>query len=124
MPREMGMTETETTREQVLETALLYYARGCDAVETPEAAGRGDIDMATSCENWNEDAGDKARSALATPPDTERAALVEALRELADATRMMLAEIDTCGHEVDPAYRGSLHDAHEKARAALSRAKP
>ena len=42
-----------------------------------------------------------------------------ALRELANAAQLMLAEIDTCGHPIDPAYRLTLYDAHAAARAAL-----
>ena len=48
-----------------LRRALEFYARGCNVTRTIEAAERGDIDMARAVENFNEDAGDVARMALA-----------------------------------------------------------
>lgn len=49
---------------------------------------------------------------------------VRALAELVDAAALMLCEIDTCGHPVDPAYRATLHDAWTKGQAALASAPP
>ncbi|MDR0257765.1 MAG: hypothetical protein LBI83_18705 [Stenotrophomonas maltophilia] len=42
------------------------------------------------------------------------------LAKLVGAAGLMLAEIDTCGHEVDPAYRRTLYEAWEEGKAALS----
>lgn len=42
------------------------------------------------------------------------------LAKLVGAAGLMLAEIDTCGHEVDPAYRHTLYEAWEEGKAALS----
>ena len=42
------------------------------------------------------------------------------LAKLVGAAGLMLAEIDTCGHEVDPAYRRNLYEAWEEGKAALS----
>jgi hypothetical protein len=42
------------------------------------------------------------------------------LAKLVDAAGLMLAEIDTCGHEVDQAYRHTLYEAWEEGKAALS----
>src|SRR5690606_14590321 len=47
---------------------------------------------------------------------------VRALAELVDAAALMLCEIDTCGHPVDPAYRATLHDAWTNGQAALASA--
>ena len=42
------------------------------------------------------------------------------LAKLVGSAGLMLAEIDTCGHEVDPAYRRTLYEAWEEGKAALS----
>ncbi|MEE9876555.1 MAG: hypothetical protein PBU97_07945 [Stenotrophomonas maltophilia] len=42
------------------------------------------------------------------------------LAKLVGAAGLMLAEIDTCGHEVDPAYRHTLYEAWKEGKAALS----
>jgi hypothetical protein len=42
------------------------------------------------------------------------------LAKLVGAAGLMLAEIDTCGHEIDPAYRHTLYEAWEEGKAALS----
>lgn len=44
------------------------------------------------------------------------------LAKLSGAAGLMLAEIDTCGHEIDPAYRSTLYDAWEEANALLAAA--
>lgn len=44
------------------------------------------------------------------------------LAKLSGAAGLMLSEIDTCGHEVDPAYRATLYDAWEEAKAMLAAA--
>jgi predicted RNA-binding Zn-ribbon protein involved in translation (DUF1610 family) len=44
-----------------------------------------------------------------------------ALAKLVTSANLMLAEIDTCGHEVDSAYRLNLYDAREQGKAALAR---
>lgn len=43
-----------------------------------------------------------------------------ALAELTSAAGLMLSEIDSSGHEVDPAYRATLFDAWEQGKAALA----
>lgn len=53
--------------------------------------------------------------------DTKVAELPAALAKIVEAAGLMLSEIDTCGHQVDPAYRATLHDAWTTGRAALSR---
>lgn len=45
---------------------------------------------------------------------------MRAFAELSGAAGLMLAEIDTCGHDVDPAYRTTLYEAWEKSRQLLS----
>jgi hypothetical protein len=45
-----------------------------------------------------------------------------ALEKLSGAAGLMLAEIDTCGHEVDPAYRTTLYEAWEEAKVMLAAA--
>lgn len=42
------------------------------------------------------------------------------LAKLVGAAGLMLAEIDTCGHEIDPAYRHTLYEAWEEGKATLS----
>lgn len=45
---------------------------------------------------------------------------MRALAELSGAAGLMLAEIDTCGHEVDPAYRTTLYEAWEKSKPLIA----
>lgn len=65
-------------------------------------------------------AGTKLYTHPAPARVTEEAMRV--LAKLSGAAGLMLSEIDTCGHEVDPAYRANLHEAWEESRAALTAA--
>ena len=42
---------------------------------------------------------------------------------LVSAAELMISEIDTCGHEVDPAYRLHLYEAKDAAKALLAAAR-
>lgn len=67
--------------------------------------------------------GDARAAAAASRPATAAPeGLVMVTAKLTAAAGLMLSEIDTCGHEVDPAYRTTLYEAWEKAKAMLSAA--